>query len=258
MSQASNVKRVALVTGGTGGVGQVLVNRLKERGCHVAIADLKAPVAGTFELAPADSKGDKPALTFHSVDVSDEESCKAAVDEVLARHGQLDILVNNAGVMIRRSLLESSIDDWNSIMDVNVTGALRMSKAAHTALVTSDAASIINITSTHGLRPAHDVAAYAVSKAALTQLTKVMALEWAHSGIRVNAVAPSIIATPMTADLLVHPHEFHSRVGLLPLGQAVSAEDVASAVEYLALHAAMVTGETIAVDGGELINRPQL
>jgi NAD(P)-dependent dehydrogenase (short-subunit alcohol dehydrogenase family) len=155
--------------------------------------------------------------------------------------------------------MDTAIAEWSRILDVNLTGALRMCQAAFPLLRESSAASVVNIVSTHALRPAEDVAAYAVSKAGLMHLTRILALEWAPDGIRVNGVAPSIVATAMTADLMVDRAEFDRRVARIPLGRAIAADDVAEAVAFLASsHATMITGEILTVDGGELIGRARM
>lgn len=250
---AAEARPVALITGGAGGIGEAIARILLRRGMRVALCDVTPALdwrAGVRSLL------DQPGVSSHTLDVRDAASCRQAVQEAVDHHGGLDILVNNAGIMIRRSALETSETDWDRILDVNLTGALRMAQGAFPFLRTSSSPCVVNIVSTHALRPAENVAAYAVSKAGLAQLTRILALEWASGGIRVNGVAPSIVDTAMTADLKSSPGEFDKRVARIPLGRAIRPEDVAEAVAYLVSPAAaMITGEILLLDGGELIGR---
>lgn len=249
---------VALVTGGAGQIGRAIASALLSAGMKVALCDIQPTSRWSDEAQEFLAANDKRVST-HLLDVTETESCDAVAREVARRQGRINVLVNNAGVMVRKTVLATSDDDWDWVLDVNLGGAFKMCRAVHAHLVRSPKPAVVNVASTHALRPASDVAAYAVSKAGMVHLTRILALEWAVDGIRVNAIAPSIVATDMTADLRRKPGEFEKRVSRIPLGRSVSAENVAQGVRFLACdEASLVTGDVLVVDGGELVGQATL
>jgi len=238
--------RVALVTGAARGIGAVIAATLAERGATVAQAD----------VLPLDSweAGLDGAHSRHVVDVRSEESCRALVAEVLGAHGQLDHLVNNAGIVRRGSAAETSPEEFSTVLDVNLTGTFRMAQAAYPAL-RATSGSVVNIGSTNGHIAVLNTVAYCVSKAGVMHLARVLALEWAPDGIRVNAVGPTIVPTDMTADVRADPAYMADKMASIPLGRMAESQDVADTVTYLLSPAAgMVTGQTVFVDGGVTIS----
>ncbi|MBB4908636.1 SDR family NAD(P)-dependent oxidoreductase [Actinophytocola algeriensis] len=236
---------VALVTGATGGIGAVLCADLAEAGYAVVAADLTG--------APA------PGATHEvELDLRDGEACRAAVRSTVDRFGRLDLLVNNAGINARGTFDEMPEEVWGEVVDVNLNGTLRMCQAAHPALAAgrdtgrdTSGGAIVNLASTGGLVAIAGSAVYGITKAAIIHLTKVLALEWAGAGIRVNAVAPTIVPSPMTADVLGNDDYMTAKLATIPLGRIVEPQEVADAVRWLAsAGSGMVTGQTIAVDGG--------
>jgi NAD(P)-dependent dehydrogenase (short-subunit alcohol dehydrogenase family) len=166
------------------------------------------------------------------------------------RFGRLDLLVNNAGINARGKTEEMPEEAWHEVVEVNLNGTFRMCQAAHPALA-RDGGAIVNLASTGGLVAIAGSAMYGVTKAAIIHLTKVLSLEWAGAGIRVNAVAPTIVPSPMTADVLGNEAYMAAKLATIPLGRVVEPQEVADAVRWLASPgSAMVTGQTIAVDGG--------
>ncbi len=239
--------RVALVTGAARGIGAVIAATLAERGATVAQADV-------LPLDRWESGLDGGAHSRHLVDVRSEESCRALVAEVLDTHGQLDHLVNNAGIVRRGSAAETSPEEFTTVLDVNLTGTFRMAQAAYPAL-RSTAGSVVNIGSTNGHIAVLNTVAYCVSKAGVMHLARVLALEWAPDGIRVNAVGPTIVPTDMTADVRSDPAYMADKMASIPLGRMAESQDVADTVTYLLSPAAgMVTGQTVFVDGGVTIS----
>lgn len=221
---------VALVTGATGGIGSVICADLAKHGYTVAEADVSG---ATIEL-----------------DLRDGDSCRAAVLATVDRFGGLDLLVNNAGINARGATEDMAEEVWAPVVDVNLNGTFRMCQAAYPALASRGGA-IVNLASTGGLVAIAGSAMYGVTKAAIIQLTKILAIEWAGAGIRVNAVAPTIVPSPMTADVLDNQEYMKAKLATIPLGRVVEAQEVADAVRWLASpESAMVTGQTIAVDGG--------
>jgi NAD(P)-dependent dehydrogenase (short-subunit alcohol dehydrogenase family) len=232
--------RVALVTGARGGIGIAITQRLLALGATVARADLRAPADDGLAEA-----------SDHLLDVRDDASCAAAVAATLAAHGRLDLLVNTAGVMVRRDARTTDLDTWNAVLDVNLTGAFRMARAAREALVASGRGAIVSISSTHAFLAARNSIAYSTSKAGLSHLTRLLALEWAPD-VRVNAVAPTVVPSAMTQDVLADPAYVERKFAAIPLGRAIPAAHVAAAVAFLAADAAAsITGQVVVVDGGE-------
>jgi len=236
---------VALVTGAARGIGVAICEALHHAGYDVVRADL-LPRAG---WEPATSVLDV------DLDVRSLSSCREVIAEVEERFGRLDVLVNNAGVVARGMALE--VDDalFTRILDVNLTGTFRMCQAAHGLLAADDGAAIVNIASTNGQIAVPNTVAYCVSKAGVIHLTRVLALEWAGDGIRVNAVGPTIVPTDMTADVRADAHYMDDKLASIPLGRMAEPGDVADTVSYLASAAAgMITGQTVFVDGGATIH----
>lgn len=229
----------ALVTGAAGGVGREIVARLSADGHRVVAADLQA----------SDVPGAASTVTL---DVSDETSCAAAVTHAVETLGGLDLLVNAAGIMVRQDALATDVSTWQRVLDVNLTGAFRMARAAFEPLAASPQGAIVSVSSTHAFLAAKNSIAYSVSKAGLSHLTRLLALEWAEHRIRVNAVAPTVVPSPMTADVMADPAYLARKFTAIPLGEPIPAAAVAGGVAYLAsADAAQITGHVLVLDGGE-------
>ncbi|WP_345802241.1 SDR family oxidoreductase [Microbacterium sp. AZCO] len=228
---------VAIVTGGGSGIGASITDRLRGEGAAVAVFDVRPPEGG------------------FAVDVTDDESVRDAVAAVGARWGRIDILVNNAGIGAQGTVADNSDEEWHRVLDVNLLGAVRLSRACLPWLRQSPSAAIVNMSSiaaTAGL-PAR--ALYGASKGALLTLTLQMAADHLREGIRVNAVNPGTADTPWVARLLdAADNPVAERAALearQPHGRLVDPQEVADAVAYLASpRAGSTTGTWIAVDGG--------
>ncbi len=185
------------------------------------------------------------------LDLRNETSIGAAFMQARDAFGAIDVLVNNAGRALLKPVLDVSWAEWNDVIDTNLKGAYFLSQHFAAACIAGDhAGSIVTIASTHGLTGIADRSVYGISKAALIHMTRMLAIEWAERDIRVNAVAPATVMTPSRETML--SGEAKARMlGRIPTGRFVTAEEVASAVCYLASPAAAsITGTTLTVDGG--------
>ncbi|HUY50284.1 MAG TPA: SDR family oxidoreductase [Streptosporangiaceae bacterium] len=243
---------VAVVTGAARGIGAAIARHLAGLGASLALADLEP-------INPQEQAGRLRALgaarvTVHRVDVRDTSSCTALVASVADEFGRLDVLVNNAGVNARHDFAGTSESEWREVLDINLGGTIRMCRAALWLLRRAPAPAVVNLGSTAGAVAVAGSAAYGVSKAAIMHLTKILALEWASAGIRVNAVAPTIVSTAMTENVRRSPEYMRAKLATIPLGRMATTDEVAQAVAYLCSPAAaMTTGQTLFVDGGVTI-----
>lgn len=237
--------RIALVTGAARGIGAVICKTLADRGATVAMADVLPAEQWTNDLSGPHTR--------HFVDVTNADSCRALIAEVTKAHGKLDHLVNNAGIVRRGPASTMSEDDFETVINVNLTGTFRMSQAAYEALKATKG-TVVNIGSTNGHIAVLNTLGYCVSKAGVMHMARVLALEWAPDGIRVNAVGPTIVPTDMTDELRKDPVYMKEKMATIPLGRMAEAQDVADTITYLLSPASgMVTGQTIFVDGGVTI-----
>ena len=232
----------AIVTGGASGIGLATARLLSERGAQVAVLDLEPSGAG------------KPLLGFRA-DVSDDASVRAAVAEAAAQLGGLDILVNNAGIGAAGTVEDNPDEQWHRVLDVNVLGMVRTTRAALPHLRASAHAAIVNTCSIAATAGLPQRALYSASKGAVLSLTLAMAADHVREGIRVNCVNPGTADTPWVGRLLDAADDPEAERAALnarqPMGRLVTAEEVAAAVAYLASPAAgSVTGTALAVDGG--------
>ncbi|GGT26301.1 oxidoreductase [Streptomyces tanashiensis] len=232
----------ALVTGGASGIGLATAQLLSERGAKVAVLDL-------------DPSSVSAPLRGFTADVGDDQSVRSAVEQAAAALGGIDILVNNAGIGAAGTVEDNPDDQWHRVLDVNLLGIVRMTRAALPYLRLSASASVVNTCSIAATAGLPQRALYSASKGAVLSLTLAMAADHVREGIRFNCVNPGTVDTPWVRRLLdVAPDPAAERAALnsrQPTGRLVSAEEVAAAIAYLASPAAgSVTGTALAVDGG--------
>ncbi|MGF1476306.1 MAG: SDR family NAD(P)-dependent oxidoreductase [Geminicoccaceae bacterium] len=243
---------VAMVTGASGGLGSHFSRVLADNGAAVALTARR--LDRLRDLARDLAKGRHRAHAI-AMDVTDDASVEAAFAEVEAHFGPVDILINNAGIVAGGTAMETDTDTFADVINVNLNAPYRVARRAARALVQTDrAGSIINIASILGFRVGGRVASYAVSKAAVVQMTKALALEWARHKIRVNAIAPGYIETDINRDFL-QSDAGQAMVKRIPQRRFGEADDLDGALLLLASDASRyMTGSTITVDGGHLLS----
>lgn len=240
--------RVVMVTGASRGIGRGLVDALAAAGATVAVTARSADEA-TAAAAEVSAAGG--AASGHALDVTDIAAIGRTVDQVVAQHGRLDVLVANAGLGANHPALAVTEADWDELMDVNAKGLFFTCQAAGRVMVAQGHGRIVAISSQASVVGIRDHAVYCASKGAVNQLVRVLALEWGALGVTVNAVAPTFIHTPGTAERLDDPTYLKGVVDRIPMGKVGAIADVAGAVVYLASDAAaMVNGTVLMVDGG--------
>ena len=237
--------KVIIVTGGAGGIGKATVNAFSREGGHVVIADLNIDGANATAKEIRDAGGPEPLAT--QCDVSDEKSVEQTVDAAVEKFGRLDVVVNNAGLMVFKPITELDTADWIKVLHVDLLGAFYFTKQAF--LKMKNGGAIVNISSVHAIETSPLVAPYAAAKAALVSLTRTSSLEGAPKNIRVNAVLPGAIDTPMLWD---NPN-VKSGVEWIDKSKVGKPEDIANAILYLASdNARFVQGASLLADGGRL------
>ncbi len=246
----STRKRTAFVTGASQGLGAVIALRLAHDGYDVAVS---ATHVGNLTDTVAALGATGAQVVAVPLDLRSQQSTEQAMTQVIKAFGELDVLVNNAGVTTRSLALDVTREEWQSVMEVNLTGTFFISQQMGRHLIAQKRAGcIVNLGSTHGLVGFAQRSAYGISKAGISHMTRMLAIEWAEHRIRVNAVAPGTVATPsrvkfFTADA----GGFKAMIDRVPLARLCEMEEVAAMVSYLAgPDAAYITGQTMVLDGG--------
>lgn len=244
-SPAPLADQVALVTGASRGIGRAIALELAAAGALVVVNYASSPEAAEAVVAEIAAAGGR--AWAHQANVAEEEQVEAMVKAVLAKEGRLDVLVNNAGITRDGLLMRMKTADWQSVIDLNLTGVFLCTRAVSRTMLKARSGRIINITSVVALMGNPGQANYSAAKAGLIGLTRSSAAEFASRGVTVNAVAPGFIESDMTAELNKEPI-----LAAIPLGRMGQPAEVASAVLFLAADpaAAYMTGQVLQVDGG--------
>ena len=239
-------EQVALITGGSRGIGKACAKELAKAGFDVAVI-----YAGN-EAAANETVSELKAMNVeaeaYKCDVSDAESVNECVSKVMEKFGRIDVLVNNAGITRDNLMLRMNHDDWNAVINTNLTGAFNMTKPIVKIMMKQRSGSIVNMSSIVGVMGNAGQANYSAAKAGLIGFTKSLAKELGSRNIRVNAIAPGFIKTDMTKGLDIDSFTEH-----IPLKKLGEAEDIAVTVKFLAVDGKYVTGQVIGVDGGLVV-----
>ncbi len=242
-------RKVALVTGASQGLGAAIAVGLAQDGFDVVITELNAAELAATKAAVEAAR--VRALPI-ALDVRDTGSIERAMRGAVEAFGRVDVLVNNAGVQLRKAALEVTPGEWDEVIAANLKGAFFMSQAVGRHLVaTKRPGCIVSLASTFAFVGFAERSTYGISKGGIVQMTRMLAIEWAEHGIRVNAIAPGTVETPSRAALLSDPEIRRRMIDRIPIKRFGTPEEMAGAVRYLVSPAgAYVTGQTLLLDGG--------
>lgn len=244
--------QLALITGASAGIGLAITRELLGFGADAMLVARDADALETVRDELLDEFPDR-SINAMAADVADDEDRRAILDWVEDHADGLNILVNNAGGNLTKAAVDYTEDEWRGIFEINLFSAFELSRYAHPLLTRHAVSSIVNVGSVSGITAVRSGAPYGMTKAALQQLTRNLAVEWAEDGVRVNAVAPWYIRTRRTSGKLADPDYYEEVIDRTPMRRIGEPEEVAAAVGFLCLPAASyITGECIAVDGGFL------
>lgn len=248
--------KVALITGGSLGLGKATATLFAKEGAKVVIT---GRTESTLKETVEEAKGEGLELDYHVSDVSKEQDCRDTVDYTKDKYGKVDILFNNAGILFSDVTHETDIDQWEKIFNINVKGTFMMSKFTIPHMLEKGYGIIVNNSSIVGLKAVAGLAAYNSTKGAVTQFTRSMALEYADKGIRVNAICPGTIVTPMVTNMFDASEDAKASEEFFktfhPMGRLGKPEEIAHAVLFLCDdNVSFMTGNMLSVDGGWIAN----
>ncbi len=238
--------KVVIITGGAQGIGAACAQRFAREGAHVVLADVDDARGGALAK--------ELKATYVHCDVGDKVDVDAMVQRAQDLHGRIDVLVNNAGIFKSSAFLDVTEDDFDAVIRVNLKGSFLVAQAVAREMVKTGGGSVINMSSVNAVMAIPSIASYNMSKGAINQLTRAMALALADQGVRVNAVAPGTIATELAAKAVLTSDEAKTRIlSRTPMRRLGTPDEIADVVAYLASDASSyLTGEIITADGGRM------
>lgn len=244
--------KVVIVTGGASGLGKAMVEAFAEEGATVVIADVNKADGLQF-ASDLSSQGKQADFLF--LDVSDAEQVNTAIDSVFKKYGKIDVLCNNAGINVRKFALDISPEEWQKVINVNLSGMFYCAQAVGRVMVQQKSGKIINTASVSAVRGHLKRAPYASAKGGVYQMTKVLAHEWGQYNVNVNAIGPGFVETPLTSKLINGPGVREEMTSKIPMKRLGKTEDIVGPVLFLASDfSSYITGQLILIDGGRTID----
>lgn len=235
--------KVAVITGASGGLGEAMASALSKQGAKIAILDIKEKEGSSL------IKKLKTKSKFYKTDLSNEQKIKETISSIKKDFGKIDVLINNAGIVFQKPIADTTTEEWNRLISINVTSCFLMAK--YCLPLMKKGSKIINVSSVAGHHASANAAAYNSSKGAVIQLTKSMAVEYASKGINVNVICPGIFLTPMTFDIAKSPAMKSMIQNSVLLKRAAKSDEIGGLAVYLASdECSYMTGSILTIDGG--------